>query len=47
MQRVLEHNRDWFYSQDFIKSVHTELIDNFTQACDELQHRTALKNQHP
>ena len=36
MKEVLEHNQNWFYSQDFIKTVHSELIENFSKACDEL-----------
>ena len=35
MKEVLEHNQNWFYSQDFINMVHSELIENFAKACDE------------
>jgi len=41
MRKVLEHNHNWFYSTEFIKNVHQELVDNFNQACDESERRNA------
>jgi len=41
MKSVLEHNRDWFYSIDFTKLVHDELVSNFETACDELERRNS------
>lgn len=45
MKDVLEHNRNWFYSTDFIRNVYSELVVNFNKACDEFERRTSLESQ--